>query len=286
MSLQDPREVYAPGAYDLLCELEADLAVAVDPDVLALTRRRVAMTLGAMPWSAPTEPDPVVDVAEQFVVDVTRVEVAALGPRLGAGLVPFVKALWVLDLGLRTDLVLGRLFATEIPSRGGRAPSSDPLSLDPFLREVAMMDSLDPLTTELVRLRVARHHNCRLCQSLRTRAALDAGGDESVYDKVDRFADSDLDERQKTALSLTEAIIIRPDMADEALVARARAEFSPADLVELVLDVMRNSANKIAVAFGADAPNVSVGLQVYDIGPDGDMVMGEPLTATGYGPVR
>ncbi|HVU60382.1 MAG TPA: hypothetical protein VHD58_01870 [Mycobacteriales bacterium] len=41
---------------------------------------------------------------------------------------------------------------------------------------------------------------------------------------------------------------------------------------------MRNSANKVAVAFGADAPNVADGLQLYDIGPDGDMVMGEPLT--------
>ena len=44
-----------------------------------------------------------------------------------------------------------------------------------------------------------------------------------------------------------------------------------------MLDVMRNSANKVAVAFGADAPNVESGLQLYDIGPDGDMVMGEPL---------
>ncbi len=41
---------------------------------------------------------------------------------------------------------------------------------------------------------------------------------------------------------------------------------------------MRNSANKVAVAFGADAPNVADGLQLYDIGPDGGMVMGEPLT--------
>jgi len=136
---------------------------------------------------------------------------------------------------------------------------------------------VDPLTTELVRLRVARHHNCRLCKSLRTRAAMSAGGDESVYDKVDDFANSDLDDRQKTALRITEALIIRPDSMDGALVARAREQFTPAELVELVLDVMRNSANKVAVAFGADAPNVSEGLQAYDIGADGDMVMGEPL---------
>ena len=106
---------------------------------------------------------------------------------------------------------------------------------------------------------------------------MSAGGDESVYDKVDDFANSDLDDRQKTALRITEALIIRPDSMDGALVARAREQFTPAELVELVLDVMRNSANKVAVAFGADAPNVSEGLQAYDIGADGDMVMGEPL---------
>jgi hypothetical protein len=79
-------------------------------------------------------------------------------------------------------------------------------------------------------------------------------------------------------LHLTEAIIIRPDALTDAMVAGAHEHFAPAELVELVLDVMRNSANKVAVAFGADAPNVSEGLQAYDIGPDGDMVMGEPLT--------
>jgi alkylhydroperoxidase family enzyme len=235
------------------------------------------MTLGAQRWEAPASPDPVVDVTEQFVVDVTGVDIAPLAPRLGADLVPFVKSLWLLDLGLRTDLVLGRLFDAAIPPRDRHAPSADPLTFDPFLRSVALLDGLDPLTTELVRLRVARHHNCRLCKSLRTRAALSAGGGESVYDKVDRFAESDLDGRQKTALHITEAVIIRPDSLDDAGVARAQEHFTPAELVELVLDVMRNSANKVAVAFGADAPNVTEGLQLYDIGADGDMVMGEPL---------
>jgi AhpD family alkylhydroperoxidase len=278
VSTADPRAVYAPQAYDLLSALEADVEAALVPDVLDLTRQRIAMALGVEPWAPPQAPDAVVDVAEQFVIDVTGVDIAPLAPRLGADLVPFVKALWVLDLGLRSDLVLGRLFDTAIPSRAGHAPSAEPMSFDPFLRAVALIDGLDPLTTELVRLRVARHHNCRLCKSLRTRAAMRAGGNESVYAKVDDFANSDLDDRHKTALRLTEALIIRPDSLDTALVARANDHFSPAELVELTLDVMRNSANKVAVAFGADAPNVGEGLQAYDIGSDGDMVMGEPLT--------
>jgi alkylhydroperoxidase family enzyme len=277
VSTSDPRATYAPHAYDLLGTLDADVVASLPPDVVDLTRQRIAMILGIVPWEAPPAADPVIDVAEQFVVDVTGVDVAPLGPRLGSDLVPFVKSLWVLDLGLRTDLVLGRLFDTAIPSRGGHSPSAELLTFDPFLRAVALMDRLDPLTTELVRLRVARHHNCRLCKSLRTRAAMQAGGDESVYDKIDNFAASDIDDRHKTALQLTEAVIIRPDSLDDRLVSRAHQHFAPVELVELVLDVMRNSANKVAVAFGADAPNVSEGLQIYDIGADGDMVMGEPL---------
>ena len=276
-STTDPRATYAPAAYELLCALEADVDAEVGADVADLARQRIAMTLGTQQWAPPASDDQVVEVTEQFVIDVTGVDIARLGPRLGAGLVPFVKSLWVLDLGLRSDLVLARLFDTTIPSRLPHAGSPEPLAFDPYLRAVAMLDNLDPLTTELVRLRVARHHNCRLCKSLRTRAAMHAGGDESVYDKVDDFAASDLDDRQKTALHLTEALIIRPDSLDDALVKRAHDHFSPAELVELVLDVMRNSANKVAVAFGADAPNVSEGLQAYDIGADGDMVMGEPL---------
>lgn len=277
VSQADPRATYAPLAFDLLCALDADVDAVLPADVAALARRRAAMTFGVLPWEAPAEPDPLADFAEQFVIDVTGVELGPLVPRLGDALVPFVKAMWVIDLGLRTDLVLGRLFGTPIPPRLPHAGSAEPLSFDPFLRTVALLDGLDPLTTELVRLLVARHHNCRLCKSLRTRAAMQAGGDEAIYDQVERFAESELDDRQKVALAVTESIIIRPDSLDDGTVARAHELFSPAQLVELVLDVMRNSANKVAVAFGADAPNVSEGLQIYDLGPDGDMVMGEPL---------
>ncbi len=277
MPNSDPRAIHAPQAYDLLCALDADVEAMLPAGVARLARQRVAMTLGMQPWQPPSAPDPVGDFAEQFVVDVTGVDLTSLVPRIGDDLVPFVKSMWVIDLGLRSDLVLSRLFGADVRSRPPHAGSAEPLSFDPFLRAVALLTGLDPLTTELVRLRVARHHNCRLCKSLRTRAAMQAGGDEAVYDKIDSFADSDLAERHKVALRITEAIIIRPDDLGAATVERAREMFTDAQLVELVLDVMRNSANKVAVAFGADAPNVEAGLQVYDIGPDGDMVMGEPL---------
>ncbi|MBV9870184.1 MAG: hypothetical protein JO214_06150 [Frankiaceae bacterium] len=278
--MTDPRAVHAPEAYDLLCELEADLDVALPADVLAIARKRVAMTLGAVPWEAPDEDDAVVDFAEQFVIDCTGVDLAPLVPRLGEALVPFVKAMWVLDLGLRTDLVLGRLFPDQVTARAVRPAAAEPLTFDPFLCAVARLDQVDPLTTELVRLRVARHHNCRLCKSLRTRAAMAAGGAEALYEQVESFESSDLSAEQKVALRITESVIIRPESLDPATVAEAHERFTDAQLVEVVLDIMRNSANKVAVAFGADAPNVSEGLQVYDIAADGTMVFGEPLAVS------
>jgi hypothetical protein len=36
-----------------------------------------------------------------------------------------------------------------------------------------------------------------------------------------------------------------------------------------VLDVMRNGANKIAVALGADDPHVEEGIEVYEVDADG-----------------
>jgi hypothetical protein len=76
--MTDPRAVHAPDAYDLLCRLEADLAVALPADVLELARARVAMTLGAQPWAAPVADDGVVDFAEQFVIDCTGVDLSPL----------------------------------------------------------------------------------------------------------------------------------------------------------------------------------------------------------------
>src|SRR4051812_4988294 len=115
--MADPRATFAPGVYELLRRLDADVETAIPADVAVLARRRTAMTLGVLEWEPMPEPDAAVDFAEQFVVDVTGVDVPSLMPRLGDALVPFVKAMWVIDLGLRTDLVLGRIFDVEIPSR-------------------------------------------------------------------------------------------------------------------------------------------------------------------------
>jgi hypothetical protein len=74
------------------------------------------------------------------------------------------------------------------------------------------------------------------------------------------------------ALRLTDAVITQPALIEDTLVAQVRANFSMAESSEIVLDVVRNAANKIAVAFGADAPQVADGTEYFDIDATGELV--------------
>ena len=58
-------------------------------------------------------------------------------------------------------------------------------------------------------------------------------------------------------------------MTDRAALLQAQQT-----LVELVLDIMRNAANKIAVAFRADEAHVTEGVEYYDVDDDGQLVYG------------
>lgn len=272
----DPRQTHAPAAYAALRQLEADIELGVPADVLANARRRVAMALGREAWASPGD-DPVAVFTDQFVIDVTSVDLGPLAAHLGETVGPFVQALWVLDLGLRTDIALTKLFGAPVPSRAPVAPNDFAASFDEFLRVVAQLRDLDPVTTELVRLRGARFHNCRLCQSLRTVSALRAGADEELFTKIDRYETSFLDERLKVALRLTDSVVTQPSYLDDELARQAHDHFTDAQLVELVLDVMRNGANKVAVAFGADEPNVTDGVELYDVLADGTLEYGLSL---------
>lgn len=138
---------------------------------------------------------------------------------------------------------------------------------------VARLRALDAVTSEVVRLRVAAQHNCRLCKSLRETTALDAGGSESLYDDIERFEESGrLNEAQKAALRYVDALIWTPTQIDAEVAAGVRRYFTDEQAVELTLDVMRNSGNKIAVALAADAPRVAEGIDHYLIDADGQTV--------------
>jgi len=216
--------------------------------------------------------------AEQCVLDVSgvtsdqRSAFLAVGGRASGDL---AAALWVVDVVPRTRAALDALF--------GAGPWPDPATsseldlwatLDDLIRVVPALDALDPITSELVRLRGARQHNCRLCSSLRSRAALRAGADERAFAAVDDYRHSDLAPLAIAALAFTDAMVWTPGRIDSSVVADLQSEAAPDQQVELVLDVTRNALNKIAVALGADAAHVEEGVEIYDVAPDGSLVYG------------
>jgi len=263
--------MHAPEAADVL-------ARALSAGTLDAAAAVPARTLGLRPLVPETPTHPLITAfAEQFAVDVTQIDElmrAELAEAAGNRMFPVVMAVYLGDWVPRVRHALDALFA---PADWPAPRSGDGerwALIDEFQQVVARLDALDPVTAELVRLRGARQHECRLCQSLRSRSALVAGADESTFAAVDDFADSDLTAAQKAALALTDALIWTPDDIPEATLTAVRSHFTPAQAVELVLDVMRNAGNKIAVALAADAPNVTDGVEIYDIEPDGTLTYG------------
>jgi alkylhydroperoxidase family enzyme len=222
--------------------------------------------------------DPAVELfADQFGIDVSLVDddmrrrfLAATGPTA----FEVAQAVYVDDYWPRAGIAIGAVLGSStfvVP-----APT-DPRELWPlvedFMREVARLDTLDPVLTELVRLRVARQHECRLCKSRRSVAAIDAGADEALFDAVDHYAHSDLPTATKAALALTDAVIWSPYLIPPPVAAEAAEHLAPEQVVELVLDVTRNAANKIAVALGADAAAVTDGVELFVTDADGNLTI-------------
>lgn len=111
---------------------------------------------------------------------------------------------------------------------------------------------LDPVTTELVRLRCARQHDCRICQTLRLGDAAREGADDELTAQIDHYEDSSLSDRHKVALRIVDAVIWRPADIDDAMVAEAQRHFTRAELSELLVDITKWSTQKIHVALGTD----------------------------------
>lgn len=218
----------------------------------------------------------VLGFAEQFVLDVSSIgddQRSAAMAALGADAFPFVQALYVADLGTRMRLAWEQLFGTD-PGEDVSTTVDLWTALETFMSSVARLGTLDPLTTEIVRLRGARAHNCRLCKSLRNVRAANDGADETLYDEIDHYETSSLSERQRAALRVVDAMVWQPAAHPATLRDEVRGSFTDAEVVEVVLDVARNAANKIAVAFAADAPHVADGLEFYDIDSRGELVYG------------
>ncbi|OBG32881.1 hypothetical protein A5672_25250 [Mycobacterium alsense] len=262
-----------------------------DGRIAGLVRRVCAQTLSLPPLPARVEvgePESeaeavVAEFAEQFSVDVSAItgeQRSRLWKQLGDGTFSVVVQMYIADFVPRVRAGLEALGVGSEHLGWVRGPVAWDHTTEPsdvvfneFLPAVARMRALDPVTAELVRLRGAAQHNCRLCKSLREGTALDAGGSEELYGDIERYEDSpSLPQRAKAALRYTDGLIWTPAHLVADVAAEVRSRFSEAEAVELTFDVMRNASNKVAVSLGADAPRVEHGTERYLLDADGQTV--------------
>ncbi len=206
-----------------------------------------------------------VTFAAQMVIDVASmtpaVRAAGLAELRGAA-PAFVLALWTEDMMLRAGTAWRQMFSEEWSAVPATTQVDAWAAQEKFLLEVAKLSALDPVTSELVRLRGARAHNCRLCQTRRNVTAIDLAGGPALFESRDPRVVSDT---QALALQVVDAFVWQPTLWPPGLGEQVVSAWGPGAATELILDIVRNAANKIAVAFGADGPQVETGVEYYDI---------------------
>lgn len=146
----------------------------------------------------------------------------------------------------RTTVVDGRpLGLTDVAPRLGKAMLT--------MMAVAYPGKVDLVTRELVRIYSGRVSHCRICRNLRLRAAIERGFDESMVDEMDDLTTSTLDDRQKSALRLAHAFLGDPASFDAAARRELVAHFTPEQIAELLLDLVRfRPGSKLTVAAGTE----------------------------------
>ena len=253
----------APSAFAAWDELIDAVAGALPRDQIDLAGAIAKASLDPRAPAVPTS-DGVV-FAEQMVIDVASVtpDVRAAGlAELGADAPVFVLAVWAEDMKIRSGAAWHQIFGEAWQPNPAASPINPWAAHERFLLEVAKLTALDPVTSELVRLRGARAHDCRLCQSRRNVTALDLAGRRGLFDDPDPGGISDA---QALSLQVVDAFVWEPIQWPPGLGTRVVDAFGPSGATELILDIVRNAANKIAVAFGADQPRVSAGVEYYDV---------------------
>ena len=253
---------------------------ATDPAVLGRCRDRIRDLLsGSDLRSDPDVDDPYLALTDQFVVNVSGVtdeQIEALR-RLGddASVYAFVAALYVIDMTERLDLLAravclpatsgarprdmaapdtcARSVGPRIDIPGGGMSWGIPLddAMDAFAAAAMRSRTVDPYTTEVVRQRCARVHDCRTCGSLRMP---EAGLDESAIEQIARGEGGELGERAGAALRLADAMIVDPAAISPALYDDLRPWLTDEQIAELAVDVVKWSKQKLLVALRLEVP--------------------------------
>ena len=253
----------APAAFAAWDELLEALASTVPTDLLE--RARIVARASLDPAAPAAERSDATTFAEQMIVDVASMtpEARAAGlADLGADAPSFVLAAWAEDMMIRAGVAWREMFGEEWLVHPAAATTNPWAAHERFLLEVAKLSALDPVTSELVRLRGARAHDCRLCQSRRNVSAIDQAGRSDLFDDNDPRG---ISRPQALTLEVVDAFVWQPLGWPRGLGNQVVDALGPATATELILDVVRNAANKIAVAFDADDPQVESGIEYYDI---------------------
>ena len=303
--MSDPRATEAPEVFAALSVAAESVRRACDPALLELARCRVATLLNneaelaARPWGSVSDlqlaelgtwpsssafddrEKAALALTEQFVIDVTGVlagPLAASAGALGAEIGPFVQGLYLLDVGQRVDVVLGTLSGAHVSTEAwawgasGEIPSDPMVAIMGVLAAIGRLQSVDPVTKELVRLRGARLHQCRRCQSVRSVAAIHAGADDELLNAENPASFASVTPGTRAALDLVDATFVGPPEIDAELCDRLMQSYDSKELVELVSYLMRNACNKIPVAFGVDDAIVDEGFEYQVIDASGETV--------------
>jgi alkylhydroperoxidase family enzyme len=253
----------------------------------ALVRQTCAKTLSLPPLPIEIVVDGPADEAESVAVEFAEqfsVDVSSIGDdlrskftsTLGRAAFPVVVLIYIADFLPRVRVGLEAL-ALPVPWCDAVVWDHDSnlgdVLFNRFQPGVARLREIDPVTTEIVRLRGATQHDCRMCKSRREGSALDAGGSESLYEQIELYETSaELSDRHKAALRFADALIWTPANTAPEVAAGVRIHFPEAESYELTADVMRNAGNKIAVSLGADAPRVESGTERFVIDENGQTV--------------
>lgn len=137
-----------------------------------------------------------------------------------------------------------------------------------FEQLVMTLGSVDAITVELVRLRCAQLHNCRMCATLRWDRAQASGFDESWAEKVQRYEASDLSDAHKAALRFVDAFTTIPGDIGASVRDELRRHFTDRQIVELALFIAKFSVQKVHVSLAIDAPPSGPDV-VFDVDAEG-----------------
>jgi alkylhydroperoxidase family enzyme len=227
----------------------------------------------------------VLDFTEQFVisaVDVSGEQGAELAKQLGVsepstfvyGLQineGLVRLLAFLDVAPDPEGGMGGFLGRVVSSASGSelagvrdlehldwvdpTTETDPRLLEAyhaFARAACRKQGIDALTSELVRLRSAVHHQCQFCQSVRRDVEVPDGVDDLMSDAMNFERSGTVDERQRTCLRILEVFITDPASVERSLQADALQQLSPESILELLLKEMFWMSNKPMISLGTD----------------------------------